>query len=222
MSEEFPEGTLQNAEEPSITELGNPRKPAGEFGVAMLRRMNETHYAVTSWALGFWELSAGDTVLDIGCGGGLTLKRLAPKIVGGSLTGIDYSETSVREARAQNREEIASGKTSILLGSVERLPFPEGAFSKILSVESFYFWPSPVQNLREVLRVLKPGGTFLLVADIYQTQGLSAHALENIRRYQLFNPTQGEFRELFRTAGFRKISVHTKPGTTWICVEGAK
>lgn len=222
MAPKLPEDALQNPSEQSITELGNPRKPEGEFGAAMLRRMNETHYAVTTWALGFWKLREGDSVLDIGCGGGLTLKRLARELTRGKLVGVDYSETSVKESRAQNREEIAAGKTEILLASVEKLPFPAGAFSKILTVESFYFWPSPAANLREVLRVLKPGGTFLLVADIYQKPGLSAHALDNIRRYELFNPTPTEFETLFREAGFPKVKIHTNPGTDWICVEGGK
>ena len=208
--------------ERSVTELGNPRKPAGEFGREMLRRMNVTHYEVTGWALGFWRLEALDTVLDIGCGGGLTLKRLAAGVEGGHLVGVDYSWTAAGEALLQNCAEVAAGKTGIVQGSVAGLPFKAGSFSKVLTVESFYFWPSPEANLREVLRVLKPGGTFLLVADIYQKPGLSEHALENIRRYGLFNPTPEEFEELFMEAGFKKTIVRTRPGTDWICVEGGK
>ena len=47
--------------------------------------------------------------------------------------------------------------------SVEKLPFADNAFDKIITVESFYFWPDPAENLKEVYRVLKEQGTFLLV-----------------------------------------------------------
>ena len=70
--------------------------------------------------------------------------------------------------------------------------------------------------------MLKPGGVFLLVADIYQKEGLPQETLENIARYQLLNPTPEEFEAMFRQAGFAASRIHTKEGTNWICVEGIK
>jgi len=89
-------------------------------------------------------------------------------------------------------------------------------------VESFYFWPDPQENLKEVRRVLKEGGTFLLVADTYNKEGLDPKTLENICRFHLFTPTAEEFRKLFEKAGFTGIQIHVKEGTDWICVEGKK
>ena len=60
-----------------ITEMGNPAKPAGEEGKLMLSRMNDDHYDVTTWALSFFSFNENDNVLDIGCGGGRTLNRMA-------------------------------------------------------------------------------------------------------------------------------------------------
>ena len=60
------------------------------------------------------------------------------------------------------------------------------------------------------------------MADIYQKEGLSEAVRENIKRYQLFNPTKEEFIKLFRQAGFTQIEVHTQEGEDWICVEGRK
>ena len=110
----------------------------------------------------------------------------------------------------------------ILKASVEQLPFAGDTFDKIITVESFYLWPSPQKNLKEVLRVLKNSGTFLLVADVYQKEGLSDKTLENIRNFHLFNPTPEEFRTLFEQAGFSDIQIHLKDGEDWICVEGHK
>lgn len=89
-------------------------------------------------------------------------------------------------------------------------------------MESFYFWPDPQENLREVRRVLRPGGVFLLVADIYDHEGMSEAARENIARYHMFNPTLDGYRNLLETAGFRQVRIHTKPGEEWVCAEGRK
>ena len=65
----------------SVTELGNPRKPQGSAGEEMLSGMNEHHSAVTDWALGFLDVKEDSKALDIGCGGGATLAKIASKIV---------------------------------------------------------------------------------------------------------------------------------------------
>lgn len=205
-----------------ITELGNPAKPQGDAGKLMLSRMNDDHYDVTSWALSFFSLNKSDTVLDIGCGGGRTLNRMAEKIVSGHLTGVDYSKTSVEMSIDANGDNIASGKMDIIEASVENLPFENGTFDKIITVESFYFWPNPSENLKEVRRVLNDGGKFLLVADIYDRNDLTDKQKDNIKKYNLFNPSLSEFSTLMENAGFSKIEIYTKEGTTWVCAEGIK
>lgn len=210
----------ENQEE--ITKKGNPRKPQGEEGEQMLRRMNESHFPVTEWALGFLDFGDCDQVMDIGCGGGATLMRMSDRVQAGHLVGVDYSNVSVKLSREMNAADIRSGKIEILEASVEKLPFEDERFDKIVTVESFYFWPNPADSLREVLRTLKKGGVFLLVADIYQTDHMEKKTLENIERYGLFNPTETEFRELFEQAGFASVKIHTKDGEDWICVEGVR
>lgn len=205
-----------------ITISGNPAKPQGEDGATMLKRMNESHSPVTCWALEHWQIAPGEEILDIGCGGGATLKRMGEKITTGHLTGIDYSPVSVETSLKTNRQDVESGKMKVLEGSVEALPFADDGFDKIITVESFYFWPDPQENLKEVQRILKKGGTFLLVADTYNKDGLDPKTLENIYRFHLFTPTAEEFRELFEKAGFTDIQIHVKEGTDWICVEGKK
>ena len=205
-----------------VTRIGNPRKPEGTEGEEMLERMNQSHYEVTGWALSYWEIQEDDRVLDIGCGGGATLHRMAEKVTSGHVTGVDYSDVSVETSRRNNEKNISSGKMDVLEGSVENLPFADDSFDKIITVESFYFWPDPQENLKEVFRVLKRGGTFLLVADVYGRDDLPEAVVENINRFHLFNPTLEEFRNLFERAGFAEIHVHEKEGTTWVCVEGHK
>ncbi|WP_418520107.1 class I SAM-dependent methyltransferase, partial [Megasphaera massiliensis] len=163
-----------------------------------------------------------ETVLDIGCGGGANLKRMSSHVTTGHLTGVDYSETSVQTSRQTNEEAIKAGKMDVSQGSVEKLPFTDDSFDKITTVESFYFWPDPPENLKEVSRILKKGGTFLLIAEIYERPDLSPATRENIKHYNLYNPTPETFEDIFRNAGFTAVKLHIEPKEGWICVEGTK
>lgn len=211
-----------NEKKLSVTELGNPRKPHGEAGAEMLEGMNKRHYAVTGWALDFFSFNENDAVLDIGCGGGETIHRIAEKIKNGKVFGVDYSPLSVELSTKRNLKSVECGKIRITEASVEKLPFDDKSFDKIITVESFYFWPDPQENLKEVYRVLNEGGKFLIVADINGDAELDEADLEGIRKYDLFNPTIAQFRELLEKAGFRNVEVHTKDGEKWVCAEGNK
>ena len=205
-----------------VTAEGNPRRPEGEAGRAMLARMNESHARLVDWGLSHIDLHAGDTVLDIGCGGGNTLARMAERVTEGHLVGIDYAETSVEASRAFNAPLIEAGRMEILHGSVEHLPFTDEHFDAVVTVESFYFWPNPEECLKEVARVVKKGGTFLLLAEIYERDDLPESIREKIAGYALTNPTPEEFERLFRAAGFAVVETHFKEGEYWIAVRGVR
>lgn len=214
--------TEEIKQQEEITREGDPSKPQGEAGAAMLMRMNESHANFTNWGLAFFNWHGNEQVLDIGCGGGATLGRLSKHVTTGHLTGVDYSEVSVKESQQFNAQDIARGKMDVVAGSVESLPFADNSFDKITTVESFYFWPNPQESLKEVCRVLKPQGTFLLIAEIYGHAGLSEKVQENIKRYHMTNPSVEEFKQLFEKAGFRDVVVHTQANEGWVCVEGHK
>ena len=94
------------------TAEGNPRRPEGEAGRAMLARMNESHAKLVAWGLAYIDFAPHDTVLDIGCGGGNTLARMAERVTEGHLVGIDYAETSVEASRTFNAGLIEAGCTA--------------------------------------------------------------------------------------------------------------
>lgn len=206
----------------SITELGDPRKPHGDTGAEMLAGMNEHHAPVTDWALGFFEFRDNDNVLDIGCGGGEAIRKMSQKVKNGKIIGVDYSELSVKLSTKHNINDVECGKVKVAEASVEKLPFEDNSFDKIITVESFYFWPEPQQNLKEVYRVLAKGGKFLIVADINGDAELDKEDIEGIQKYRLFNPTLAEFYELLENAGFKAIKIHTQDGKKWVCAEGNK
>ena len=136
----------------------------------------------------------------------------------GHATGVDYSSVSVEETGKLNEAFVKEGKLTVLEASVEKLPFKDDTFDKIITVESFYFWPDPQANLKEVHRVLKKGKIF----DKVNIRNSLCRKSKNITRYELFNPTEEEFREIFQIAGFAETVIHTRDGENWICVEGHK
>ena len=206
----------------SVTELGNPGDPHGKAGEEMLAGMNERHFEVTGWALGFYAFGSDDKVLDIGCGGGETIRRISEKVPYGSIVGLDHSELSVSLSVKRNRSDVEAGKVRIVRASVESMPFETSFFDKIITVESFYFWPDPQENLKEVYRVLAPGGRFLLVADINGDAELDQSDLEAIEKFSLYNPGISELKALMENAGFKNVVIHTVAGKKWVCAEGSK
>lgn len=206
----------------SVTKLGNPSKPQGAAGEEMLRRMGKSHSNVTDWALSQLSLNGSERILDIGCGGGDALKKMSARISKGSLTGVDYSPVSVELSRKNNISDIKSGKMQIKEASVEALPFPDNSFDVIYTIESFYFWGSQIENLKEIRRILTKNGIFMIIADIHGDAELTEDAIENIKKYNLFNPSTAQLRKLLESAGFKNVKLYTKDGTSWICTKAYK
>ena len=140
----------------------NAKFPEGEGGVRMLARMNEGHHEqLAAW--GFAQLSPqpGAQILDVGCGGGANLLRLLERSPLGTVTGVDYSQTSVETSEKTCAEAIKEGRCRVQLADVADLPFRDRSFDFVSAFETIYFWPDIVRSLAEVRRVLKPGGSLV-------------------------------------------------------------
>jgi len=104
-----------------------------------------------------------DQVIDIGCGHGRSLMEIAARAPLGRSVGIDPSKLMVEIAAKRNRTLIEAGRIDVVLSGVESLPFPDAIFDKALCVHVLYFWKDVDMSLREILRVLKPGGDLALL-----------------------------------------------------------
>jgi SAM-dependent methyltransferase len=200
------------------------RRPTGWLGRLIVRQMNWHHAKLTAWGLGNLSISPRDTILDVGCGGGSTVKRLAALVTQGTVTGLDYSEASLAVARGANARWIAKGRVELRQGSVSQLPFPDNAFDLVTAVETHFFWPDLVGDLREILRTLKPGGTVMLLAEVYKG-GDGKHAkvadeFASLMGLTLLTP-EGH-REAFVRAGYSDVRIVEDRGKGWICGVGRK
>ena len=194
-------------------------RPEGDAGRAMILRMNREHAPLRAW--GFSHVELGRTVLDVGCGAGAALRELAERFPGAELTGCDISPLAVETAASLNPELVASGRLKFLLCGVPDLPFDDGAFETVFSVESLYFWPDQVAGLREILRVLAPGGTFMTALEM-AGGAMDERQLAIVEHLHMKCPDRAGLLALMNEAGFEGARVDFEPTRRWLCGFGRK
>lgn len=198
------------------------RKPAWLPGRLIAMQMNVSHRPLTVWGLGHVEIGREFTILDIGCGGGKTVDALASTATDGTVYGVDYSRASVATARRTNAAAIARGHVDIRLASVSALPFDTDTFDLATAVETHYYWPDLPANLREVLRVLRPGGTLAIIAEAYRNGRMDWLHRPAMRLLRATYLTPAEHRDLLAGAGYTDVQVFEEAAKGWICAVGRK
>ena len=199
------------------------RKPAGWLGRRVAAAMNVGHGALTVWGLEGVMTEPHWRVLDIGCGGGRTIRMLAEKMATGRVEGVDYSSASVAVARRTNAQLIEMGRVDVREASVSQLPFADRSFDLVTAVETHYYWPDLSRDLREVLRVLKPGGRFVMVAETYRGRR-NDWFYRPIMRLLLRATylTLDEHREALLNAGFANAEIRSERSRGWMCAAGRR
>ena len=182
----------------------NCAKPQGRMGRAMLRFMNFGHAPLTNWGLDLIDIHDGWTMLDIGCGGGATLKRLLKRSNNAQVYGIDISQESVAKARKVNAK-VLDKQVFVSQGSAEKLPYGDQMFDLVTAVETVYFWPNLPDCLQEVGRVLKPGGKFAILVEVIEGDSVWTKVVDGMTAY---SPEQ--LKKLLDDAGFVDTEIHRK------------
>lgn len=182
----------------------NCAHPQGRMGRAMLKFMNLCHAPLTNWGLSHIDFEDGWTMLDIGCGGGATLRRLLKKSDGSRVYGIDISEESVAKAKKVN-EKVLDKQVFVQQGSAERLPYEEGKFELVTAVETVYFWPDLPDCFAEVLRVLKSGGHFAIMVEVVSADSKWTDLVDGMKSY---SPEQ--LQQMLLEAGFAQTEIHRR------------
>ena len=182
-------------------------RPEGALGRVMLSFMNYTHGPLTNWGLKLVDIQDGWTMLDVGCGGGFTIRRLLNRSKDAQVYGIDISEESVAKAKKVNAE-VLDKQVFVTQGSAEKLPYENEKFDLVTAVETVYFWPNLPGCLQEVHRVLKPGGKFAILVEVVDSDSKWTSVVEGMTAY-----TPEQIKSLLDDAGFIQTEIHRKKPT---------
>ena len=179
------------------------RRPSGLLGRYIGRQMARDHRPENEWTVAQLDLRPADQVLELGCGPGVALGLATLQAPQGRVAGLDYSLTMVRAARQRNAAAVRRGHVALHRGDVTRLPFAGASFDKAFGIHTVYFWPNPHAALREIRRVLRPGGALALTILPKELWG-AGDPTEPIGTPECTPYTGAELRQMLAEAGFAR------------------
>lgn len=191
-------------------------KPEGNMGKILVGGMNAGHAKLTQWAFSHIHPGAGDKVLDIGCGGGAVVARFLDLCPSGEVTGIDISDSSLTMTERFNKKEIEKGRCHVLKADVMNLPFEGESFDCISAFETIYFWPDLTEAFREVRRVLRPGGVFVICNEFNGLDKKDEKWKEVIDDLSIY--TQYDIVNHLSEAGFTRVKCYKHEEFGWIMI----
>ncbi len=163
--------------------------------------MEKGHGPVGRQAIQLMRVPAEARVLDVGCGSGWATRLLSGYAINGQVTGIDISDEMIRVARESS---TAFPNADFELASAEQLPFADNEFTHAFSMESLYYYANLPKALAEIHRVLRTGGLFVAVMDLYW-ENEATHQWIDTLKVPVELLSVDDYRSLFIDAGFVSI-----------------
>lgn len=170
------------------------------------RGMEERHWHTAKHVLSRMPVGEGDVVLDLGCGSGYAARALREAGGVARAYGLDAAPEMARNARGYTDDP----RVGYLVGDFEHLPFHEDSVDHCFSMEAFYYASDPHAALRELHRVLRPGGTFHCAVNFYEENVHSHHWPEQVG-VAMTRWSARQYREAVRSAGFHVATQDTIP-----------
>ena len=185
-----------------IKQFSQPRGFVGKF---IGNRMAKGNVYDAKWTISLLNIQPNSRILEIGFGPGVSTQMASEKASKGFVAGIDHSKTMVQTASQRNEAAIQSRRMELKQGDVSSLPYPAESFDIAFSLHSIYFWASPVDCLKELRRVLKPGG--LLGITIQPKDKWEPIVDPDIMTLYFGS----DVASLFSEAGYRNVHVEVPP-----------
>src|SRR6202790_2222818 len=178
-------------------------------------KMDRHHVDITEKTMRRMDLRPGERVLDLGCGSGWATRLLA-RMVGegpdgfGQVVGVDVSDEMIRQARADSKE---FDNVMFVVGSAAQIPWEENFFDKMLSVESFYYYPDQERALAELFRVMAPHGRMFILINLYKDNPYSLQWVDKLK-VPVHVRSEAEYIELLKRHAFENVTAQRIPDDT--------
>jgi arsenite methyltransferase len=191
------------------TDLKSEERRRAEFNQWALdgrgEQMERLHRSLALEAIARLDLQPGERVLDLGCGTGWATRLMADVVASeqGSASGLDLSQEMIARARAASREVE---NVLFALGTADEIPWRDEYFHKVLCLENFYFFPDPVSVLRELHRVLLPGGRLAIVVSVYKENAPACEWAAGLK-IPVQAHSVADYRQMLEAEGFVDVSV---------------
>ncbi len=198
----------------------NTRKPKGILGNIMINKMNIGHAKLSDWGLSHLNDINPTQIADLGCGGGINVKKLINKFPNAAVTGLDYSKVSIKKSKEENKDSISKGICKLVQGDVSCMPFENETFDLLTAFETIYFWPGPQKSFQEVYRVLKTDGTFIIINEfdgISQREQYYAKLIDGLKLY-----SKQDLTNILTEVGFKNIIFDHDEQNHWLAVLARK
>ena len=177
--------------------------PTGLLGRLLARIMAIETVTVNRRVLELLELEDASKVLEVGSGHGRTLARVAQLAPKGFVAGIDISAEMLQMAQRHNRDSIAKGLIDVKRASSDQIPYPDESFDRVYAAHTLYFWNDPLAHVREIHRVCRVGGQFILAFGPKEDQHAVAAFPESVYHFYSIGETQ----KLLADAAFIEIQM---------------
>ena len=159
-----------------------------------------------SFTLEQMNIQPKDSILEIGFGTGKILNKILAS-TGGFTAGIDFSKDMVEKASKLNAAYIKNGRLDIRLADVSKIPFKTGTFNKVYTANTLYFWPDPVNNAKEIMRVLKKNGKLFIAFRLKEELNKMPLTDTNFTKY-----SGADLKKLFKAVGYSKYQLKSRSG----------
>lgn len=170
-------------------------KPHGEEGIETIKNMNENHRDISEFAFECINVGNNDKIIDIGCGGGVNIEKFL-KLTDNNVDGLDYSEVSVAESIKRNQNAVYEKRCEVMQADVSDMPIESETYDLATAFETIYFWPDIANTFKEVSRILKPNGQFMIAQGtdgnhpddekwLSTVEGMSVYTADELEKYLL-------------------------------------
>lgn len=197
-------------------------RPTGFQGRIVAASMNRGHSNLSNWGLRKAKIGSNFVILDVGCGGGKNISRMADLAFKGKVYGIDYSKTMVKYSRETNKKLITQNRVEVIHSSVEKICFLENFFDLVTAIETYYFWPNLLDTFREINRILKPTSSLIIINEMIKDGYYEMKNAELIEKTHVHLLKLDKIQYLLESAGFENIKIFTTNKSPWNAILAQK